>query len=88
MRGDYRTSEVRTGAAAAGPWPANKNDIGIERMAAQYNQLGIGDPITFKIGNQERTLSITSLIRHPFVPPPQFEDLAFFFMERRGPGAL
>lgn len=66
-----------------GRWP-KKDDVGIERMAAQFLHLGIGDKVTFKIGNNERTLPITGKIRHPFVPPPQFMDLAFFFMDADG----
>jgi hypothetical protein len=50
-------------------------------MAAQFLGVGIGDEITFKIGDREKTYPITSLIRHPFVPPPQFMDLAVFFMD-------
>lgn len=67
-----------------GTWPAGKDDLGVERMAATYDHLGIGDPVTFKIGNQERTIPITSLIRHPFVPPPMIFDLSFFFMSDAG----
>ena len=67
-----------------GHWPALKNDIAVERMAAQFLGVGIGDSIIFKIDDKERTLPITGLIRHPFVPPPQFMDLAFFFMSPEG----
>jgi putative ABC transport system permease protein len=67
-----------------GHWPATKDEIGVERMAAQFNHLGAGDTVTFKMGNSEHTFTITSLIRHPFVPPPQFEDLSFFFMSGEG----
>jgi putative ABC transport system permease protein len=44
----------------------------------------MGDSVIIKIDDKERTLPITSLIRHPFVPPPQFLDLAFFFMSGAG----
>ena len=84
MRDDYEHQKYELVQLRAGAWPSEKNDLGIERMAAQYDKLGIGDQVTFKIGNQERTLAITSLIRHPFVPPPQFQDLAFFFMSGEG----
>jgi putative ABC transport system permease protein len=74
----YELVELR-----AGRWP-KKDDIGIERMAAQYLHLGLGDTVTFKVGKTERTLPISGLIRHPFVPPPQFQDLMFFFMDGEG----
>ena len=43
----------------------------------------LGD-IIIKIGDREREFTLTGLIRHPFVPPPQFQDLAFFFMDSQG----
>ena len=67
-----------------GSWPSSKNDIAIERMAALSNGLGLGDPVILKIGDRERTYHFTSFIRHPFVPPPAFMDVSFFFMG--GPG--
>ena len=81
---DYENQKYELVQLRAGHWPQTKNDIGIERMAANYNHLGIGSSVILKIGNQERTLAFTSLVRHPFVPPPQFEDLAFFFMSGQG----
>ncbi len=83
-RADYENQTYELVQLRAGTWPTNKDDLAVERMAAEYNKIGIGDPVTFKIGNTERTLTITSLIRHPFVPPPQFQDLAFFFMSSQG----
>lgn len=84
MRGDWVNQKYELVQLREGHWPAQKNEIGVERMAAQFLNVGIGDSITFKVGNQQKTLPITSLIRHPFVPPPQFADLAFFFMNGDG----
>jgi putative ABC transport system permease protein len=81
---DYEQQKFELVQLREGHWPADKNDIGIERMAANYNHVGLGDPIILKIGNEERTFSFTSLIRHPFVPPPQFADLSFLFMSGQG----
>ena len=81
---DYQQQKYELVQLREGHWPASKNDIGIERMAAKYDHLEIGDPVILKVGDQERTLQFTSLIRHPFVPPPQFEDLSFFFMNGQG----
>jgi putative ABC transport system permease protein len=83
MRGDYSRQKYELLQLREGHWPA-KNEIAIERMAAQFLHVGIGDVITIKYGDKERTLPITGLIRHPFVPPPQFMDLAFFFMNGEG----
>jgi putative ABC transport system permease protein len=84
MRDDFAHQKYELVQLRAGDWPSDKNDLAIERMVANYDGLGIGDTVTFKIGSSERTLAFTSLIRHPFVPPPQFQDLAFFFMSAEG----
>ncbi|HEY5982600.1 MAG TPA: FtsX-like permease family protein [Anaerolineales bacterium] len=84
MRGDFVNQKYELVQLRQGPWPSGKDDLGVERMAAQFNKLGIGDSITFKIGNRERTETINALIRHPFVPPPQFFDLSVFFMSGAG----
>jgi putative ABC transport system permease protein len=80
MRDDYDAQTYELVQLRDGHWPG-KNEIAVERMAAQFLNVGIGDTITFKINNKERTFPITGLIRHPFVPPPQFMDLAVFFMD-------
>ena len=77
-RQTYQLIQLRQGR-----WP-RKDDIGAERMAAQFYNLNLGDSITFKIGKVEKTLPISAKIRHPYVPPPQFQDLAFFFVDGEG----
>lgn len=81
---EYQSQKYELVQLRQGNWPKTKNEIGVERMAAQYNHLSVGDSVTFKLGNQERTYQITSLIRHPFVPPPQFMDMSFFFTSGLG----
>ena len=83
MKGDYVHQKFELVQLRQGQWP-RKNEISVERMAAQFLNVGIGDSIIFKIGNEQRAFPVTGLIRHPFVPPPQFEDLAFFFMNADG----
>jgi len=84
MRPDFEAQKYELLQLRGGHWPGTKNDLAIERMAAQFLGVEIGDSVIFKIGDQERTLPVTGLIRHPFVPPPQFMDLAFFFMNSEG----
>jgi len=83
MRDDFDAQKYELVQLRAGDWP-ERNELGVERMAAQFLGVGIGDEITIKTGDRERTLPITGLIRHPFVPPPQFMDLAVYFMDERG----
>jgi putative ABC transport system permease protein len=84
MRDNFEEQKYELLQLRGGHWPSGRDDISIERMAAQFLQVGMGDQVIFKIDDKERVLPITGLIRHPFVPPPQFMDLAFFFMDREG----
>lgn len=84
MRDDYEQQKYSLLQLRAGHWPGSKNEIAVERMGAQFLDVGIGDSIIFKIDEKERVLPITGFIRHPFVPPPQFMDLAFFFVNGEG----
>ena len=83
MLDDYDDQKYQLVQLKEGRWP-QKDNVGIERLAAQFLNLNIGDQIIFKIGNTERALPISGKIRHPFVPPPQFLDLMFFFMNAEG----
>lgn len=84
MRDNYEDQKYALLQLRAGQWPAGKHEIGLERMAAQFLQIGVGDSVIVKVDEDERTFPVTGLIRHPFVPPPQFMDLAFFFMDGEG----
>jgi len=83
MKADYDDQKYDLIQLREGQWPG-KDDIGIERLAAQYLKVGIGDSITFKIGKSERALPITGKIRHPFVPPPDFGGPPYFFVSGEG----
>ncbi|OGO23496.1 MAG: hypothetical protein A2Y54_09450 [Chloroflexi bacterium RBG_16_51_16] len=84
MRGEFNDQQYELVQLRQGHWPHTKDEIGVERMAAEFLKVGVGDSIIIKVHEKERTYPITSLIRHPFVPPPQFMDLAFFFMSGDG----
>ncbi len=84
MRDNYDQQKYELLQLRGGHWPDGKNEVAGERMGAQSLKIGIGDSVIFKIDDKERVLPITGLIRHPFVPPPQFMDLAFFFMNGEG----
>lgn len=84
MRDDYEAQKYELLQLRGGHWPAQKNEIAVERMGAQSLGVGIGDSVIIKVDDKERDFPITGFIRHPFVPPPQFMDLAFFFMNADG----
>lgn len=84
MRDNFDVQKYELLQLRTGHWPNGKNEVSVERMAAQFLNIGIGDSVIFKIDDKERVIPITGLVRHPFVPPPQFQDLAFFFMDGAG----
>jgi putative ABC transport system permease protein len=84
MRDDFEHQKYELLQLREGHWPEVKNEVAVERMAAQFLDIGIGNSVIFKIDEKERTVPVTGLVRHPFVPPPQFQDLAFFFMSGEG----
>jgi putative ABC transport system permease protein len=84
MRDNYEQQKYELLQLRDGHWPRYKDEIAVERMGAQFLNIGIGDSVIFKVDEKERVFPITGFIRHPFVPPPQFQDLAFFFMSGEG----
>src|SRR5690606_35983667 len=76
MRDNYEEQKYALLQLRGGQWPAGKQEIGLERMAAQFLHIGVGDSVIVKVDENERAFPVTGLIRHPFVPPPQFMDLA------------
>ena len=84
MRDNYEQQKYELLQLRSGYWPRHKDDVAVERMGAQFLNIGIGDSVIFRIDEKERAFPITGFIRHPFVPPPQFQDLAFFFMNGEG----
>lgn len=83
MRADYDDQIYDILQLKEGEWPG-KSDIGIERLSSQFYEIGIGDKVIFELDKTDRALPITSKIRHPFVPPPQFGGDAVFFVDAQG----
>jgi len=83
MRQDYTDQKYDTLQLKEGDWP-KKDNIGIERLSSQFYGIDIGDKVIFELDKTDRALPITSKIRHPFVPPPQFGGEANFFVDAQG----
>lgn len=79
LRADWEQQHMDMVQLREGVWP-HKESIGIERLSASYFGVNVGDTIWFKQGDRIREFAVTSKIRSPFVPPPQFGGQAFFFM--------
>jgi putative ABC transport system permease protein len=79
MRDDYDRQRNDIVQLKSGSWPAG-NAIGIERLASKYIKIGVGDRVTLRVDNTEHEYPIGGLVRHPFVPPPDFGGPPYFFM--------
>jgi putative ABC transport system permease protein len=77
-RPDYSDQSYDRLELKAGQWPEAER-IGIERLSSQYYQIETGDRVTFKLGGQEYSYTVSGKIRHPFVQPPLFGGQAHFF---------
>ncbi|MCI0528958.1 MAG: ABC transporter permease, partial [Nitrospira sp.] len=82
-REDYSEQNYELLLLKAGEWP-KRNRIGIERLSSQYFSLGLGDTVLFEVGDRSKQRTISGLLRHNFVPPPQFGGPAVFFTDTEG----
>jgi putative ABC transport system permease protein len=78
MRDDYNRQLSDLVQLKQGNWPAGKA-IDIERLASQFLKIGPGDHVTLRYNDIEHDYPIGGLIRHPFVPPPDFGGPPYFF---------
>jgi putative ABC transport system permease protein len=83
LRDDYEDQIYDVVQLKEGEWPEG-DGIGIERLSAQFFGLDIGDEVIFEMDKTDRALPITGMVRHPFVPPPQFGGDAVFFVDADG----
>ena len=88
MRDDYTHQHSDLVQLKQGNWPQG-DAIDIERLASQFLKIGVGDHILIRYDNIEHDYPLGGLIRHPFVPPPDFGGPPYFFanadqMERFG----
>ena len=78
MRDDYTRQHSDLVQLKQGSWPQG-NALGIERLASQFLKTGVGDRVLIRYDNIEHEYPIGGLIRHPFVPPPDFGGPPYFF---------
>jgi putative ABC transport system permease protein len=83
MREDYEDQIYELLPLKAGEWP-RRNRIGIERLSGQYFGLEIGDSVIFEVDDRPKERKINGILRHNFVPPPQFGGPAVFFTDAEG----
>lgn len=81
-RDDWDQQRMNIVERKDGEWPT-RGSVGIERLSSAFYKANIGDTVTIKDDNsRERTYTINGLIRHPFIPPPEFGGNAVFFISR------
>jgi putative ABC transport system permease protein len=82
-REDYLEQTYELLPLKAGEWP-KRNRIGIERLSSQQFGLELGDKVLFEVDDRAKTRVVSGILRHNFVPPPQFGGPAVFFTDAEG----
>ncbi|WP_374686509.1 ABC transporter permease [Promineifilum sp.] len=79
-RADYENQSYDRLELKAGAWPDGRR-VAVERITSDYYGVGMGDEIIFEVDGVDRPFTVAGLIRHPFVPPPDFGGNAYFFFD-------
>lgn len=64
-----------------GQWPSAADQIAIENLSAQFSGIKLGDAIEISTDKTSRLLSVTGVVRHPFIKPPRFGGQVHFFAD-------
>ena len=80
-RDDYEHQTFDWLILKQGVWP-DEDSIGVERITSEYYGIPLGAEIIFEMEGTDRAFPITGLVRHPFVPPPDFGGNAYFFFDQ------
>ena len=80
-RPDYTHQTYDWLSLKAGAWPVD-DTVGVERITSEYYNIRMGDELIFEMEGTDRAFPVTGLIRHPFVPPPDFGGNAYFFFNQ------
>jgi putative ABC transport system permease protein len=63
-----------------GAWPDGRR-VAVERITSDYYGVALGDKVIFEVEGVDRPFTVGGLVRHPFVPPPDFGGNAYFFFD-------
>lgn len=81
-RDDYENQTFDWLVLKEGQW-ADAGGIGVERITSEYYGVEMGDELIFEMEGTDRAFPVTGLVRHPFVPPPDFGGNAYFFFDQQ-----
>lgn len=71
MRNDFAAQQFDHLTLVAGHWP-DKQSIAVERLSSAAFDIQMGDEIILELEGTDRSFPVEGMIRHPFVPPPDF----------------
>jgi len=75
---DYTAQRLDRMELQSGEWPTRRT-LAVEQRTAQKFGLGLGTTLTVKVGETERTLPITGVVRRYNAVPPEFGGPLLFY---------
>lgn len=65
---------------SSGNWPSGGH-VAIEQLSAKATGLTVGDKVEFVTTDGTQALTVSGVVRHPFVKPPKFGGQVHFFAD-------
>jgi len=78
-RPDYEGQRMNRAELLEGDWPAGRALVA-ERLSANFYDIGPGTTVVVDFGQRERRLPVSGVARGQIVLPPQFSDIATFYV--------
>jgi putative ABC transport system permease protein len=78
-RPDYEGQRMNRAELLEGNWPTGRALV-VERLSADFYDIGPGATIIVDLGQRERRLPVSGVARGQIVLPPQFSDVATFYV--------
>ncbi len=78
-RPDYEGQRMNRAELLEGDWPTGRALVA-ERLSAEFYDIGPGTTIVVDFGPRERRLPVSGVARGQIVLPPQFSDVATFYV--------
>jgi putative ABC transport system permease protein len=78
-RPDYEGQRMNRAELLKGDWPSRRTLV-VERLSANFYDIGPGTTVVVDFGQRERRLPVSGVARGQIVLPPQFSDIATFYV--------
>jgi putative ABC transport system permease protein len=78
-RPDYEGQRMNRAELLEGDWPTGRA-LMVERLSANFYGIGPGATVVVDFGQRERRLPVSGVARGQMVLPPQFSDVATFYV--------